>query len=304
MDALETHVTRLRAELLAGTVQLGDYHQFVIHDPKERVITAPCFRERVLHHAIMNVCEPIFERRLIDDTFACRRGRGRLVALDRTTHFSGRFENFLKLDVKKFFDSIPHQVLIDRLSSLIKDPRLLSLFGNIVGCYRKELGFGLPIGSLTSQHFANFYLESFDRFVKEQRRVKGYVRYMDDMVLWSNSREELRDLAAKSAHFLRTTLHLRLNRVHMNRSTHGVDFLGCRVYENRMTLSHRSRSRFARKLRHLELQLLRGQITELEIQQRATAMLAFTRTPGIESWKFRSQVLQQMPVSGHKARTG
>jgi hypothetical protein len=187
---------------------------------------------------------------------------------------------------------------------LFKDAQLLRLFARIIRGFRPQLGRGLPIGSLTSQHFANFYLGSFDRRVKEHHRIKGYVRYMDDMILWSNSRAQLRELAADSAAFLQTELDLQIKTPQLNHTRHGVDFLGCRVYHNRATLNRRSRRRFRQKLRRLEDQFLGGALTELQLQQRATAMVAFTQTLGIHSWHFRRQVLQQMPVSGHKARTG
>lgn len=124
------------------------------------------------------------------------------------------------------------------------------------------------------------------------------------MILWSGSRAQLCELASDSAAFLRTELDLQIKAPQLNRTRHGVDFLGCRVYHNRVTLNRRSRRRFSRKLRRLENRYMVGELTELQLQQRATAMVAFTQTPGIHSWHFRRQVLQQMPVSGHKARTG
>ena len=174
--SLDSNLDALRAALERGDVVLGESHQFTIFDPKERLITAPCFRERVLHHAIMNVCEPVFERWLIDDTFAYRKGRGRLAALDRARRFAARHDSFLKLDVRKYFDSISHEILLARLERLFKDRRLLDLFRRIIARFATTPGRGVPIGRLTSQHSANCYLGAFDRFVKEDLRVQGYVR--------------------------------------------------------------------------------------------------------------------------------
>lgn len=189
---LDANLEALRSSLERGDVVLGESHQFTIRDPKTRLITAPCFRERVLHHAILNVCEPTFERWLIADTFACRRGRGRLAALDRARRFASGHAAFLKLDIRRYFDSITHEILLDRLGRLFKDPRLLDLFGRIIAAFEATPGRGLPIGSLTSQHFANAYLGAFDRFVKEGLRVRGYVRSMDDMALWADSTATLK----------------------------------------------------------------------------------------------------------------
>jgi RNA-directed DNA polymerase len=301
---LDRNVAELRDQLLAGTVRVGEFQQFVIHDPKQRVITAPCFRERVLHHAIMNVCEPVFERWLIDDTYACRRGRGQVVAVNRAARFASRHEFFVKLDIRKYFDSVSHSILLDVLAKLFKDARLLDLFARIVTAFRGDLGRGLPIGSLTSQHFANFYLGWFDRQVKERWHIKGYVRYMDDMVIWANDRNQLEDASQDAVSFLGDTLDLvPKDSPRISRSARGLEFLGCRVTPNCVTLNRRSRRRFRSKLRALEHAHLDGGIGGDDLQRRATALLAFTRHDGVSSWQFRQRVLQQCPVSGHKART-
>ena len=163
---LDQHITAMSLAIRMGTAAVGRFQQFLIRDPKERVITAPCFEERVLHHGIMNVCEPVLDRWLIDDTFACRTGKGREAAIARAHIFTRRQSWFLKLDVRKYFDSVPHARLKSYLERRFKDPRLLELLKRIIACYRGELGIGLPIGSLTSQHFANFYLGWLDRYVK------------------------------------------------------------------------------------------------------------------------------------------
>ena len=170
---LDANLSEMAIRLQSGAIAVGRCSQFTIHDPKRRIITAPCFPERVLHHAIMNVCEPEFERFLIDDTYACRRGRGRIAAVQRARGFSARFPVALKFDVRKYFDSISHELLMAQLRRRFKDGRLLDLFQKIVEAYQTEPGTGLPIGSLTSQHLANFYLAPFDRFVKEILRTAG-----------------------------------------------------------------------------------------------------------------------------------
>jgi hypothetical protein len=283
--ALDEHLDWMRSALVRGDFPLGVYHQFTIFDPKERLITAPCFRERVLHHAVTNVCEPVFERWLIADSFACRRGKGRLAALSRARSFAARFPFFLKLDIRKYFASISHQILSEKLVRLFKDRCLLDLLSRIITGFESSPGRGLPIGSLTSQHLANFYLGWFDRFVKEPLRVKGYVRYMNDCALWGESAAELRGCLDASRVFLSAQLGLDLKAdPYINRSEHGLDFLGCRVFPSRILLNRRSRIRFRRRLRALEEAYLAGQIDELQLQQRVTALVAFTRTPGLSSW--------------------
>jgi hypothetical protein len=302
---LDGRLEEMADQLRTGLFVLGRYRQFIRFDPKERIITAPCFAERVLHHAVINVCEPAFERWLIADTVACRAGKGRLAALERARQFARRFPFFPKLDIRKYFDSVPHDRLLELLARRFKDGRLLELFGRIVRSFRGGMGRGLPIGSLTSQHFANFYLGWFDRFVKERLRVRGYVRYMDDMALWSDSKAELAEGLRASEGYLRDELRLALKPTpYVNRADHGMDFLGCRLYRRHTVLNRRSRRRYRRKLAWLERQHAAGVVTERQLQDRVTALTAFTRTPGLCSWRFRQAVLQSTAVSGPGPRIG
>ena len=289
---LDANLARLATDIADNTIDVGRFHQFVIRDPKERVITAPCFGERVLHHALMNVCEPIFDRWLIADTYACRVGKGREAAVTRAHQFSQRWPAHLKMDIRKYFDSIPHDRLLARLERLFKDPRLLQLFRRIVRAFRDGSGQGLPIGSLTSQHFANFYLGWFDRFVKERLRISGYVRYMDDLVVWGRSTTELRSVRDDCLAFLADELGLTAKPPFINRSSVGLPFLGCRVLPTHVLLNRRSKVRFRRKLLALEQAHADGQIDEATLQARATALVAFSRSAGAASWRFRQAVLQ------------
>lgn len=294
---LNVNLEELARDLADGTYHVGPYHQFTIHDPKERLITAPCFRDRVLHHALMNVCEPVFDRFLIDDTFACRLGKGRIAAVERAREFARRFDFFLKLDIRRYFDSIAHSVLCERLERRFKDRRLLDLFGRIISGYQTAPGRGVPIGSLTSQHFANFYLGWLDRFIKETLRASGYVRYMDDFVVWGDNRRGLRAARDQVREVLARALSLELKpEPYINRCRLGMDFLGCRIYPSHTTLSRRGRIRFQRKLGQLERKYSRGDFGSLELQQRATALVAFARAVGTASWRWRDRVIQSLSV--------
>jgi RNA-directed DNA polymerase len=302
---LDRNLEQMAAQLRVGTFPVGRFRQFVIHDPKERIITAPCFAERVLHHALMNVCEPLFERWLIADTYACRAGKGRIAALQRAQRFARHFPFFLKLDIRKYFDSVPHEPLLERLARRLEDRRLLDLLERIVRSFRGSVGRGLPIGSLTSQHLANFYLGWFDRFAKEVLRVKGYVRYMDDMALWAGTKATLKEALSAGEACLREELRLELKPTpYLNRTEHGLDYLGCRIFKHHTTLNRRSRQRFRRQLARLEQDFVAERIGAHELQQRATALVAFTRTPGLSAWRFRRGVLQELAVHGHRPRPG
>jgi RNA-directed DNA polymerase len=287
---LDIHLLRLRAQLLEGNINVGNYRQFRIFEPKERIITAPCFGERVLHHALMAVCEPILDRRLIFDTYACRTGKGREAAIARSKAFSKQFGWFLKLDIRKYFDSVHHDVLMVALSCVFKDPILLACFQSIIRSYsgKPDSGTGIPIGSLTSQHFANFYLGSLDRFIKETIRLKGYVRYMDDMILWGDSHAQLDRIRLDLESFLHAQLRLQF-RPHpfINKTSNGVSFLGAKIFPSHATLNRSSRLRLKRGVRSLEFAVQDGTSSEQQLQQRATSMVAFATSGQSKSWRYR-----------------
>lgn len=275
---LDEELLSLHGEILNGVVRVGECAAFTIYEPKERRIHAPVFRERVLHHALVGPSEADFERWSIFDSFACRRGKGREAALRRAERFARRHEWFLKLDVAKYFDSISHEALIDLLKPRIRDARVLALWVRIVGAYQTAPGRGLPIGALTSQHLANFYLGGVDRAVKEGLEIPGYARYMDDMALWSDSRKQLREARATIESHLAIKLHLRLNpHWHLQPTGRGMDFLGYRVFPHGSRLNRASRRSFRRRWRAFEKAFGEGHISESELQRRVLALTAFVR---------------------------
>lgn len=212
----EQNLEKLRRSLIEKSYRQGEYRHFTITDPKERIISAALFADRIVHHAIINILEPVFERQFIFHTYACRVGKG--------THAAARyaFKNakvckyFFKLDVRKYFDSIDHFILKKSLSGIIKDGTCIELLYEIIDLYtvlavnpslaKQEINTaekkGLPIGNLTSQFFANFYLSGLDHFVLEQLKPCGYVRYMDDIVVFENSKERLKSIFTKYRNFL------------------------------------------------------------------------------------------------------
>jgi hypothetical protein len=283
---LETELEAMRLALREETVRVGDSRYFRIFDPKERLICAASFRERVLHHAIMNVCEPVFDRRQIDDSHACRKDKGTLAAWSRAQGFCHRHAWFLKLDVVKYFDSIDHARLKSMLSRLFKDPRLLALLSRLIDSYRTAPGRGLPIGNLTSQFFANQYLEPLDRLVKEKLRVPGYVRYMDDFVLFANDRQTLLLADRQVREFAATELRLTLKPPCLHRTGRGLPFLGYRIHPGWIGLASQSRRRYLDKMRQV-LAAWRAGADDAECACRAQALAAFTRQAGAAGDGFR-----------------
>ncbi len=149
-ENLEGELQQMQEGILEGDYPVGEFHRLVVKEPKERVIQAATFTERVLHHTIMNLCEPVFERLAINDSYACRRGKGQWAAFDRAVRFGRLCPFYLKMDVRRYFDSVPHCRLNELLERRPKDRRLLAWFARLIGAHETIPGRGLPIGSLTS----------------------------------------------------------------------------------------------------------------------------------------------------------
>lgn len=273
---LDANLDRMREQLLDRTFETGQFHVFRIRDPKERTIHAARFPERVFHHALMNFCEPALERQAIHHSYACRKGKGRLAAIAAARKAARRSEFYLKLDIRKYFDSIPHDRLLGRLKRHFKDPDVLYWFEKILHGHRAEVGRGLPIGNLTSQHFANFYLNTLDRFCERHPAVSAYCRYMDDFVCWGNDRQALRALGCEINSLVEDELGLALKHSpNAQAVARGMDFLGYRIFTNHVTLNRRSKVRYGRRLRSIEADALSEELNEQAIQQRLTAATAF-----------------------------
>jgi len=294
-DSFDDNLAKLHGQLVCHDVSVGNYRFFTINDPKKRRICAASFSERVLHHAIMNICEPVLDRYSIFDSYACRAGKGQRAAVNRARAFAGNFAWYLKLDICKYFDSITHEVLLKLFSRRFKDNDLLVMFGQILNTYHTSLGRGLPIGNLVSQHFANFYLGLFDHWIKEERKVKGYLRYMDDFVLFNDSREALKGDLALVKSFLDEELKLELkDNIQINRTACGLPFLGMRIYPIVVKLSARSKTRFVRKLRDYEMRTVRGEMESQELAERVSSLVEFTRIA--DSKGFRREVINRNGV--------
>ena len=247
---LDAELQGLREEILSGAIALREMSSFWIRDPKLRLIHAPCFRDRVLHHALMRLAGPVLERTLVFDTYACRVGKGTLAAVQRCQHHARRYPIFAKIDIKSFFPNIDHGVLNALLARRFKSHALLELFSQVIAGHQSETGKGLPIGSLTSQHFANFYLSGLDRFLLETRAARGMVRYMDDVIWWSESIDEARETLRAVEQFLSDGLRLAIKRpCEIGYSAAGVMFCGFKVLPGALRLSRRRRRRYSERRR-------------------------------------------------------
>jgi retron-type reverse transcriptase len=297
---IDENIQKLRTEFLAGNFRVGSYRYFTIFDPKKRLICAASFPERVLHHAVMNVCHPFFERNLINDTYATRIEKGTYEALDKALRAMSRYQYVVKLDVKKYFDIVSHEVLKAKLRRLYKDRALLCLFDAIIDSYSTTMGRGIPIGNLTSQYFANYYLSEVDHFAKETLKIPVYLRYMDDILFFGNEKALVREQVAA----LKTkveTLELELKPVIINRTEVGTTFLSYRIRRHCMTLNARSRNRLKKKLRQYDERMEKGEWNELDYHEHITPLIAFAEKAYSKS--MRRRILTKIEGQKSHART-
>ena len=287
---LERELLQLKRELESGVYQPGRYRYFTIHDPKERTISVAPFRDRVVHHALVGVLEPVIEPRFIFDTYANRKGKGTHRAVRRAQYFLRKHPHYLKTDIAKYFESIDHQILLSVLNRTVKDFKVLDLVRRITANSDRSrglrMGKGLPIGNLTSQFFANLYLDPLDHFIKDELGVRAYVRYMDDLVFFSESRNELKRLLADVRAFLEKRLKLRFkpSATVLNSRVHGLPFLGFRVFPRIIRIRRQSLERLSKKMKRRSSEYRHGEIEEHQLGNSLRSMfehLAFADSLGL-----------------------
>jgi RNA-directed DNA polymerase len=260
--SLEQNLFRLHRELAAGTYRHQPYSAFTICDPKQRRIHKATVQDRILHHAVFSVLNPIFEPTFIAHSFSCRMGKGThkaVNALDQMLRSVSRNETrpcfVLKCDVHQFFASVDHDILLEILGRQIKDEKTIALLRAIIESFtaKDPVMFGqtgIPIGNLTSQLFANIYLNEFDQFIKHTLKIRHYIRYTDDFVIVGAGREALEALLIPIRSFLKEHLHLNLHphKVTIRKYRQGIDFLGYVLLPHHRVLRTKARRRIMRKL--------------------------------------------------------
>lgn len=284
-EHLDSNLSEMRRDLIDGSIAVGDYRYFTIYDPKKRTICAAPIRERILQHAIMNVCHQYFDRTLIDSTYAARKGKGVYAALDRAVMAMSRHKYTVKMDFRKYYDSIDHRILKRKLRRMFKDEALLALFDKIIDSYCVANGKGLPIGNLTSQYFANVYLSELDHMSKETWRVSEYIRYMDDILIAGNDNDMLRKCVRQMYDYSSSSLGLILKPPIFRKSDDGQVFLGYKVMPFRYVLSGRSKKRFRSKLLAYDRYLKTGVWTDDEYEEHILPLLSFVKHASSESFR-------------------
>jgi RNA-directed DNA polymerase len=306
----------LQQALKAGTYQPAPYTHFFIHDPKRRRISAAPFRDRVVHHAVCNIMEPLLDRCFIPDSYANRYGKGTHRAVDRLQQFARSYRYALRLDIVKYFPAIDHEILLHGLFQVIEEKALQALIAQIVhsgnGVLDQEYEpvlfpgddllalcrpRGLPIGNLTSQFWANCYLHPIDLFIKRELGFRPYLRYVDDMALFSNRKAEL--WAAKQA-IIQRLANLRL-RIHDHSAqvvpvAGGIPWLGFVVYPAQRRVKGRKVVLATRRLWGRYQAWYRGDISFAEFDASVRGWINHVRYA--DSWGLRKKVLNRFDLAG------
>jgi RNA-directed DNA polymerase len=285
---LDANLNSLSDAILSGSYRPEPLRCFVIQDPKQRTIHAPAFRDRVVHHAIILQAGQQIDQTLIDDSFACRMGKGSAAAVLRAQHFSRRFAWFAKLDISKYFHSIDHERLLDRLNRRFNGQGFLNMLERIVRSFQTTPGKGLPIGSLTSQYFANLYLNDADRWISSRKQAVGYVRYMDDMIVWCRSKPDSRDMLNELQGYLSEQLALTLSKgTQINRTSHGISFCGHRVFPGIIRMTKRRQMQYRRICRRWELLFLKGRASAIDLQKGYACAYSVSKLANAVAWRRR-----------------
>lgn len=273
---LEENVFKLHRELLNAAYRHGPYKKFWLRDPKLRRIHKATVKDRVLHHAIFNALNPVFEPTFIQNSFSCRIGKGthkgvsEVARMLRKESLNNTRQCFaLKCDVKKFFDSISHDALIQILERRITDSRARWLLREVIESFASAEPTlferkGIPIGNLTSQLFANIYMNEFDQFMKHDLRVKWYARYTDDFVIVSRDTHYLKQLLSAIELFLKEKLHLGLHpeKITMRKYSRGFDFLGYVILPHHIAPRTKTKKRMLWKLKRRVREHKNGAVSE------------------------------------------
>jgi len=308
---LEKNLFEIQQQLKDETYQFSPYTFFTIYEPQERHIAAAPYKDRVVHHAICNIIEPILDRAMIYDSYACRQGKGSHAAIERAQQFLRKNSWAFKLDIKKYFFTIDHNLLLIELCKKISDERLLRLLDQLLATYESPSEYhffpsydyhgneryrpiGLPIGNLTSQLLANYFLTPLDRFIKEKLHIKHYLRYMDDAVLFTNSKPELISAKENIACFLGwRRLKLHDHKCQVFPARHGIKFLGFHIYSYQKKILRPNLQRFKRRWREKSWRYKNQEIPWQHVLLSLNGWLGFAYKE--ENRKIINQVLAKIP---------
>jgi len=304
---LENELLSLQRALKEKTYKHGEYTDFIVYDPKRRLISAAPYQDRIVHHALCNVIEPIFEKSFIFDSYACRKGKGSHAAVDRYTAFARKNRYVLKCDIQKYFQSVDHALLMEMVERRIRCADTLRLISEIIAsrCDRSIIAYfdgddlftplqrkrAIPIGNLTSQFFANVYLNGLDHYIKEDLRCNYYIRYVDDFVVLDNEKERLHEVQGLIVQYLdNLRLRLHANKSRVYRVKDGIRFLGYRVFPTHRFVKKDNVLRMRRRLKVLSQRYRERQISLDDVRQSIQSWIGHAKHA--DSYRLRSRLLE------------
>lgn len=284
---LEDNLFFLRQELKNKTYKHGSYKSFYVHDPKQRHIHKASVADRVIHHLLYSYLYEVFDKTFIYDSYSCRIDKGTHKAVERLQQFTRQVsKNYtgacwvLKCDIKRFFASVDHTILLDLLITKIHDEDITRLLSEVIQSFSVEEAKGIPLGNLTSQVFANIYMNEFDHFVKEELRIKHYIRYADDFIFIATHKEDLEEIVPLLANFLKFHLQLELHpeKIILRKHTWGIDFLGYILLPHDVILPRtKTRIRLFVKLQQRAGEMKEGKIAEESFNQSLQSYLGYLK---------------------------
>lgn len=279
----EEELINIQNHLMYQTYAVGRYREFYVYEPKKRLIMALAFRDRVVQWAIYRQLEPLFDKQFIYDSYGCRKGKGTHRAADRLQYWMRAVTRkpdewyYLKLDISKYFYRVDHDCLMRILRNKIDDERTLWLLKTIITCEHKAFGLpagvdpdqcepedrlndvGMPIGNLTSQLFANIYLNELDQYAKHDLKLRHYIRYMDDVIILHPDKKYLAEVKEQIEIFLQENLRLDLNnKTAIRKVKSGIEFVGFRIYPTHRKLKKKSTKKMKSRLQYLSREYARG----------------------------------------------
>ena len=302
---LKENLLQLQSELIFHTYRPRELKTFILRDPKTRKISKSHFRDRVVHHAICNIISLFYNKRFISDSFANRIGKGTFNAIKRFDYFKRKASKnntikcyILKADIKHYFDTVSHNIFLKMLKERIKDERLLWLIKIILKNYKTQInGKSMPLGNLTSQYFANIYLDKLDQFVKHKLKAKYYIRYVDDFVILHQSRKLLERYKQEINNFLKINLDIELHpdKSKVLKLNKGISFLGLRIFYYHKLIIRKNRRRFNKKFERMKKLYENKKIYREKVIEKFEGWLAYNSHA--DTYKYRKGITSEFNKS-------
>ena len=291
----EQQLSQLNRDILVGLLPYGDYRSFTIYDPKKRLIHAACFADRVFRHALMNLAGPVFERAMHHSSYACLPGKGVHLAVDQVQRALRAYPCYGQVDIDGYFAAIGHDLMLQTLMRRFKGQEIRQQFERILRCPPYTSGVGLPIGALTSQYFANYFLDALDRQLAADTRVCTHIRYMDDIVWWCRDKHQVKGVLRDVQYWMQQHRLSLKRQVKIQNSHQGITFCGHRISQGAIRLTRRKKLRYQQRRLYWETLYQQGLIGELTLQNNVNAVQAMVAHYDSDQWCKQNLILYPAP---------